>query len=39
MKIEHQFKTKAHDLIALFDKTNKMSTFQFFGTFLSGNFS
>ena len=28
MIIEHQFKTKAHDLIGLFDKTNKMSTFK-----------
>jgi hypothetical protein len=28
MIIEHQFKTKSHDLVALFDKTNKMSTFK-----------
>ena len=28
MVIEHQFKTKAHDLVALFDQTNKMSTFK-----------
>lgn len=28
MIIEHQFKTKAHNLVALFDKTNKMSTFK-----------
>ena len=28
MIIEHQFKTKAHDLVALFEKTTKMSTFK-----------
>jgi len=28
MQIEHQFKTKSHDLVSLFDKTNKMSTFK-----------
>jgi hypothetical protein len=27
MEIEHGFGVRAHDLVALFDKTNKISTF------------